>query len=206
MKTNSAGRKLIEEFEGFVDHAYRDVLGHDVFGHPVYDVWTIGYGHTDAAGLPKVYDGMVVTQAQADQILSADLAGVEADVERLVKVTLNDNQFSALVSFTYNLGAGNLLNSTLLRRLNAGDYDIGNEFGKWTRAQNIVLGGLVRRRAAERALWEAPVGLVQPAPEIAPTASPEAPVGIPEAPAQGAFLLLLKALGSIFLTLFGNKK
>lgn len=150
MKTNAAGLALIKEFEGFVPTWYRDPVG----------VWTIGYGHTDSAGSPKyaTSKNMKLTEAEASAILQRDLERYEADVARLVKVPLNENQHGGLVSFTYNLGAGNLGSSTLLRKLNAGDYaGAAAEFPRWNKAGGKVLAGLTRRRAAEQALFVRPV-------------------------------------------------
>ena len=154
MKTNTAALALIEEFEGFSPVWYPDVV------HGL-KVATIGFGHPDAAGHPKYeHDkNLTITKADGRLILARDLARYEADVTRLVKVPLNENQFGALVSFTYNLGAGNLASSTLLRKLNAGDYTgAAGEFPKWVKAGGKTLNGLVRRRAAEQALFERPVG------------------------------------------------
>ena len=160
MKTNAAGLALIQDFEGFVPRWYKDPVG----------IWTIGFGHTDAAGSPKhaTSPNLSLTEGEAASILERDLLKYEADVERLVKVPLNDNQFSALVSFTYNLGAGNLGSSTLLRKLNAGDYDgAANEFPRWNKAGGKVLKGLSRRRAAEMDLFTKPSGR-RPAPKPVP--------------------------------------
>jgi lysozyme len=107
MKTNRAGIDLIKHFEGLRLNAYQDVA----------DIWTIGYGHTG----PKVKPGLTITEAQADQLLSDDLCRFESGVTDAVKVPLNANEFSALVSFGYNLGLGSLRRSTLLRLLNEGD-------------------------------------------------------------------------------------
>lgn len=149
MHINNAGLALIKEFEGFVDRWYRD---------PV-DIWTCCYGHTDAAGEPKysATKGKRFTEAEGEEILRRDLGQYEQAVLRAVKVPLNENQFSALTSFTYNLGPVNLGTSTLLRKLNAGDYEgAAAEFPKWNKAGGKALAGLTRRRAAERALFEAP--------------------------------------------------
>lgn len=144
MKTSPAGRKLIGQFEGLRLKAYQDSVG----------VWTIGYGHTSAAGSPIVFLGMEITEQEADRILSRDLEGAEKAVQAFVKVPLNQNQFDALVSFTFNLGPGNLAKSTLLRRLNSGDYNVGNEFLKWNKAGGKVLSGLTKRRELEKQLYE----------------------------------------------------
>src|SRR6185295_9414570 len=158
MRTSPTGRKLIESYEGLILQTYDDANDHIVMpGDPVKGVLTIGYGHTSAAGEPKVMAGMTITKELADQYLANDLIKVERDVERLVKVPLNQNQFDALVSFTFNLGAGNLARSSLLKKLNAGDYSgAADEFLKWTGAKQIGSGpipGLVRRREAERKLF-----------------------------------------------------
>lgn len=146
-KTNAEGLRLIKQWEGKHLRAYQGAA--DRTG-----LLTIGYGHTSAAGAPVVTEGMVITDAEAEQILIRDLAKVEADVERLVKVPLNDNQFAVLVSFTFNLGAGALAGSTLLRKLNAGDYDaIPAELMKWVNSAGKRRQGLVNRRAAEAGLW-----------------------------------------------------
>ena len=146
MKANQSTIDLIAEFEGFRASWYRDPVG----------VLTIGYGHTDAAGHPKHADdpGLTLTKSDAQIILARDLVKYEIAVRSAVHVPLNENQFGALVSFTYNLGPGNLKSSTLLRKLNAGDYaGAADEFGKWINAGGKPLPGLVRRRAAERALF-----------------------------------------------------
>ncbi len=97
---------------------------------------------------------MVITEAQAEQMLTEDLVRFERIVERLVRVRVNQGQFDALVSFTYNVGEGNFTNSTLLRKLNAGDTaGAAEQFARWVHASGKVLPGLVKRRAAERAMF-----------------------------------------------------
>lgn len=146
-KINDTGLALIEQWEGLFLTAY-----HGAADRP--GLLTIGYGHTDAAGPPTVTAGMKITKKQADDILRSDLGGVEAQVEHLVKVPLTDNQFATLVSFTFNVGAANLKGSTLLRKLNAGDYDsVPTELMKWTKANGKQVQGLANRRAAEAGLW-----------------------------------------------------
>ncbi|MGD1824861.1 Phage-related lysozyme (muramidase), GH24 family [Chromobacterium violaceum] len=143
MKTNAAGISLIKQFEGVRLAAYQDMVG----------VWTIGYGHTG----PDVKAGMTITQQQADQLLAADLEKFETGVRKAVIVPLNANQFSALVSFSYNLGLGNLRSSTLLRLLNKGDYEgAAAQFPRWNRAGGQAVPGLTRRRKAEQALFLTP--------------------------------------------------
>ena len=122
MQTSERGRALIRQHEGLRLEAYQDPVG----------VWTIGFGHTSAAGPPAVYKGMRITAAGADEILRTDLRKFEGYVASAVKVPLNQNQFDALVSFTFNLGSENLRSSTLLKRLNAGDYfGAADQFAVW---------------------------------------------------------------------------
>lgn len=142
MKANAAGRALIKSFEGFRADAYLCPAG----------VWTIGYGHTG-----DVKPGQRVTEHQADAILEYDLDRFERGVADLVDVPLTANQFSALVSFAFNLGLDALERSTLLALLNAGDYQgASRQFARWRIAGGKVLPGLERRRAAERALFLTP--------------------------------------------------
>lgn len=142
---NKAGLELVKEFEGLRLEAYLDPVG----------VWTIGYGHTSMAGPPEVKKGMKLTSKEAEDLLLRDLKKYEDAVDRLVKVDLNDNQHAALSSFTYNLGEGNLKKSTLLKKLNDGDYSGASaEFPKWNKAGGKILKGLTRRREAERALFD----------------------------------------------------
>lgn len=143
MKISRKGLELIQEFEGFSATAYRDAVG----------IWTIGWGSLYIGGV-RVSPGMKVTKEQAEEQMLLDLSKFEDVVERLVSVPLTQNQFDALVSFTYNLGEGNLSRSTLLKKLNRGDYKgAANEFLKWNRAGGKVLNGLVRRRSRERELF-----------------------------------------------------
>jgi lysozyme len=138
-KTNKAGIELIKHFEGLHTEAYLCPA----------NVWTIGYGHTQG-----VRKGQVITEAEAEQFLIEDLSSAESSVERLIACALNENQFAALVSFTFNLGAGNLKTSTLRRKLNGGDYDaVPSELARWVKAGGKTLPGLVRRRAAEGELF-----------------------------------------------------
>ena len=144
---NEAGFRLIKEFEGLRQEAYLDPVG----------IWTIGYGHTAAAGPPKPGPGMTITAYEAGTILRQDLEMFEDAVERLVKVPVNDNEFAALTSFCFNFGPNKLASSTLLRKLNAGDRKgAAKEFDKWVHAGGKRLNGLVRRRAAEKALFLTP--------------------------------------------------
>lgn len=149
MQTNQEAKEIIKEREGLRLTAYQDTGG----------VWTIGYGTTAMAGVgitPK--RGMKITQAEAERYLDLYLKKVEAQVFALVNVPLNVNQFSALVSFVYNLGPTQVRGSTLLRKLNAGDYKgASNEFGRWVYDNGVKLEGLVTRRRMEKALFDKPL-------------------------------------------------
>ena len=144
MQTSEKGIALIKEFEGCKLTAYQDSVG----------VWTIGYGWTQPVDGRPIRAGMTIKQETAERLLKTGLVSYESDVSRLVKVGLTQGQFDALVSFTYNLGARSLSTSTLLRKLNAGDYaGAADEFLRWNKAGGKVLNGLTRRREAERALF-----------------------------------------------------
>jgi lysozyme len=138
-KTSDTMRHMIEEWEGLVLDAAPDVVG----------VPTVGYGHTGT----DVYNGMRITQAQADQLLSQDLGHFETKVSEMA-TNLNQQRFDALVSFSFNLGEGNLAKSTLLKLNNAGDFAAAAaEFGKWNHAGGRVFAGLTRRRAGEAQMY-----------------------------------------------------
>lgn len=138
-QTNASGVSLIKSFEGLRLRAYQDAVG----------VWTIGYGTTRG-----VKPGQEISEAQAEALLKTDLNRFERAVNESVRIPINDNQFAALVSFTYNVGSGALKSSTLLRKLNRRDvYGASNEFLRWNRAGGRVLAGLTRRRKAERAMF-----------------------------------------------------
>ncbi|HFS8154038.1 TPA: lysozyme [Enterobacter roggenkampii] len=144
MQTSDKGIALLKEFEGCKLTAYQDSVG----------VWTIGYGWTQPVDGKPIRAGMTINQETAERLLKTGLVSYESDVSRLVKVGLTQGQFDALVSFTYNLGARSLSTSTLLRKINAGDYaGAADEFLRWNKAGGKVLNGLTRRREAERALF-----------------------------------------------------
>ena len=144
MQTSDKGIALIKQFEGCKLTAYQDSVG----------VWTIGYGWTQPVDGKPIRSGMAIKQETAERLLKTGLVSYESDVSRLVKVGMTQGQFDALVSFTYNLGARSLSTSTLLRKLNAGDYaGAAGEFLRWNKAGGKVLNGLTRRREAERALF-----------------------------------------------------
>jgi lysozyme len=136
---NAAGLALVRAYEGLRLEAYQDSGG----------VWTIGYGRTHG-----VKAGDHISAERAEHMLKADLMAAEASVSRLVNVRLTDNQFSALVSFVFNVGEGQFAACTLLRKLNEGGYGLVPACLKsWIFDNGRVQPGLVKRRAAEAALW-----------------------------------------------------
>lgn len=145
MKASQKCIELIKRFEGFSAKPYLCPAG----------VPTIGYGSTrDTDGKAITMQHPPITEAQAKALLMATLTTYENAVNRYVKVQLNQNQFDALVDFAYNAGAKNLLTSTLLKKLNAGDYTgASKEFSKWVYGGGKKLNGLVKRREAERQLF-----------------------------------------------------
>ena len=140
MKLDKVGKDFIKNFEGLRLTPYL-CTG---------NVPTIGWGTTKGITL----NHPPITREQADQWFDRDIKVFEDAVLRLVKVKLNQNQFNALVSFTYNVGVGAFTNSTLLRLLNASDYKgAADQLPRWNRSGGKVTNGLVRRRAAERAMF-----------------------------------------------------
>jgi len=141
MHLSEKGLDLSKTSEGFCDHIYRDVAGFR----------TIGYGH-----LVKPTESFSggIAEPRAAAILAADVQQAEEAVSRLVKVALTQGEFDALVDFCFNLGAGRLAGSTLLRELNAGHHDTAAEqLLSWDRAAGVVNSGLKARREAELKLW-----------------------------------------------------
>jgi lysozyme len=154
MNISTNGIKLIEKLEGCILHEYKDDAG----------VPTIGVGHTGG-----VQPNQTITQAQADAFLKADLKKFVDRVNKFVKVPVNQNQFDALVIFDFNTGG--LGTSTLLKKLNAGDYKgAAAEFDAWVKitdpetGKKVVSQGLINRRNAEQALFNTPVPVVKPKP------------------------------------------
>ena len=146
MRLGSKGLELIKSFEGFYSKPYLDPIG----------IPTIGYGATYYPNKKKVtMKDKPLTEKEASDLLKEMMVTYENDVKRLVKRELNQNQFDALVSFTYNLGSANLGKSTLLKKINANPCDetIKDEFLKWNKAGGKVLNGLTRRRNAEAELY-----------------------------------------------------
>jgi GH24 family phage-related lysozyme (muramidase) len=144
MNLNQRGIDLIRQCEGCKLEVYKDVAG----------LPTIGIGHLIKPG--EKFDKL--TQEQAEELLRRDLAPVVKDLKELIKVQLNDNQFSALVSLAYNIGVGAFKESTLLRKLNAGNIEGAEvEFLRWNRAAGRVVDGLTTRRLLEQMLFTLPV-------------------------------------------------
>ena len=139
MNTSAEGIALIKKFEGCELKAYQCSAG----------VWTIGYGHTK-----DVEEGDTISKDQAEEMLVEELHEYENYVNEYVNVALSQNQFDALVSWVYNLGPANLKASTLLKVLNAGEYDeVPAQIKRWNKAGGQVLDGLIRRREAESLLF-----------------------------------------------------
>jgi len=140
METSQEGLSLIKKFEGCELESYKCAAG----------VWTIGYGSTNG-----VKEGMKISPERADMLLLEDVEVFEETINKLVEVPLEQNQFDALVSWTFNLGSTNLKNSTLLKVLNDKDYDgVPAQIKRWNKAGGKVLQGLIRRREAEALLFE----------------------------------------------------
>ena len=139
METSQNGIDLIKHFEGCRLEPYLCSA----------NVLTIGYGHTK-----DVVENMSITQDTAEVLLKQDLKEFEDHVSRLVEVHLNQNQFDALVSWTFNLGAGNLKTSTMLKVLNQRKYDeVPEQMQRWNKSAGVVNKGLVKRRGAEALLF-----------------------------------------------------
>lgn len=139
MKTNQAGIDLIKSFEALRLTAYKDGGG----------VWTIGWGHTETA-----HKGMTILKAEAEELFRQDLRNVEEAVDRLVETDVNANEYAALVSLVFNIGAKAFAGSALLRKLNIGNTEgAASEFRRWNKDNGKVVAGLVRRRTAEEALF-----------------------------------------------------
>jgi len=140
MNISKEGIALIKKFEGCELEAYKCAAG----------VWTIGYGHTK-----DVKEGEVITKEEAESMLVHELQEYCNDVDIAVKVDLKQNEFDALVSWTYNLGPTNLNSSTMLRVLNEGKHDdVPTQIKRWNKAGGEVLKGLIRRRNAEALMFE----------------------------------------------------
>ena len=147
MKVTQEGLAIIKHFEGYSSTVYADPIG----------IPTIGFGSIwDKDGDRLTMDHGPITEVEAEFLLVRELKHVESAIAKLIGVELTENQFSAIGSLTYNIGSGRLKSSTLRAKLNRGDYSGASaEFPKWRRAGGRILKGLVRRRKAERELFEA---------------------------------------------------
>lgn len=145
MNLNEAGKSLIKSFEGCRLKSYQCSAGH----------WTIGFGNTFYPDGTKVKPGDKITQERANELFEIIAKDFADKVAPLVKSQVNENQFAALTSFAYNAGIGNLMKSTLLKKVNANPSDetIRAEFMKWDKAGGKKLAGLTRRRKAEADLY-----------------------------------------------------
>lgn len=141
MNISQKGLDLIKSFEGFSSTPYKDSGGK----------LSVGYGHLVR---PSENFDNGLTEEQAQDLLAKDISYAESAVTQAVSVDLTQNEFDALISFTYNLGGKTLLNSTLLKKLNNGDFsEAALEFLRWTHVNGVVIDGLVRRRLAEKELF-----------------------------------------------------
>ena len=181
MKVNKAALDLIKEFEGFRSKAYRDAVG----------VWTIGYGTTAMAGVgiePKA--GMSITEAEAEYYLQKGVDKFAAQIEKHIAAPINENEFGAFVSLAYNIGPGAFSKSSSLRHFNEGNKArAAQNILLWNKAGGKVLKGLVRRREAEKRLFETPVT--------------KADKPIATSPVSGG---IIAALIAAVLAIFGRKK
>ncbi|MBE8597904.1 lysozyme [Xenorhabdus sp. BG5] len=142
MEISNKGFECIKQYEGLKLKSYPDPA---TGGMP----WTIGCGHTK--GVKK---GDVITEQQAEAFLHDDLQTIYTTLRQSVKVSLNQRQFDALCSFIFNCGSGNFSGSTLLKKLNQGDYTgAAAEFSRWNKAADKVMHGLDNRRASERQMF-----------------------------------------------------
>lgn len=142
MKTSGKGREFIKGFEQLRLKAYPDP---GTGGEP----WTIGWGHTKG-----VMQGDRITQEQAEQFFSDDLAVFEMTVNSAIKRPMTQNQFDAMVSLAFNIGGPNFAQSTLVKKFNIGDVQgAADQFPRWKYANGNEMLGLIKRRAAEREMF-----------------------------------------------------
>lgn len=164
METSAAGLKALMLREGFKTKAYKDVKG----------IWTIGVGHTSAAGPPTVTAGLVLTEAQVSELFAKDIKQYEKTVNDAVKVPLTQNQFDACVSICYNIGQKGFAGSTIVKRLNAGDvHGAADAIMMWNKPTAIL-----SRRHSEQVQFLTEDS--QPVPAL-----PRIPVDHSESPVEG---------------------
>ena len=130
MKTSQDGLKQLADREGMRTKAYRDTRG----------IWTIGIGHTSAAGPPDVHEGLELSEQEVLDLFARDIKQYEDAVNRAIKIPLKQNQFDALVSICYNIGVGGFTKSSMVRDINAGaDGDtIDADIMKWNQPEEII--------------------------------------------------------------------
>lgn len=139
-------KQLIKQFEGLKLKTYKDVAGK----------LTIGYGHYNATP-PSCVDCMVITEQQAESMLDNDLEHILSQIQGHISVDLTDNQLAALISFAFNEGPHALISSTLLKKVNSGDFDqAAFQFLNWDFAGGVEVKGLLNRRTAEQRLFLTP--------------------------------------------------
>lgn len=186
--------KLIKKFEGFRSKAYRDPIG----------IWTIGYGTIRYSNGKPVQRGDVISESEASKYIVSWLhKNAIPVVNREVKVTLNDNQYNALLSFVYNVGPGNFKRSTLLKKINFNDmFGAAKEFNKWVYAGGKKFKGLERRRKEERALFEKSVQEIIHPNDPIETKPGDIDIKVPEVP--NWFKQLIDFLVKIFVKQDGN--
>lgn len=162
MELTPEGLELIKDYEGLRTKAYKCPAG----------VWTIGYGHTSAAGAPEVKAGMEINKIEAENLLMRDLRSYEKAVKDAVKVDLSPSQYSALVSFCFNVGPAAFRKSSVLTAVNQKRFDlVPSRLALWNKGNGKVLPGLVKRRSAEGDLFMRPVigPDVEPSTKVTPT-------------------------------------
>jgi|TARA_R100001086_G_scaffold90209_3_gene44418 lysozyme len=144
MRINEAGLEILKSFEGWRPNVYHCGAR-----------WTIGWGSTyDLNGDRITPNHPDIDEVEGEALLRQEIRHVERTITRVVKAPLNENQFSALCSFTYNVGSGNFFRSTMRQKISRLDYEgAADEFPKWRRSVGKILPGLVRRRISERALF-----------------------------------------------------
>lgn len=158
MSVNGATINLIKEFEGFSAEAYLDPVG----------ICTIGYGTTERAGVGIVpVLGMAITKEEAEWYLEQVVKKFASQIAQHITQPINENEFGAYVSLAYNIGPNAFAKSSSLRHFNAGNKEkAAANILLWNKAGGKVLKGLVRRRAAEKVLFETVVSDVPPAPKV----------------------------------------
>ncbi len=186
MENDDGALEIIRRFEGLRLDAYRDAGG----------VWTIGYGHTDAAAPPRVTQGMHISAEEADRILAADVRRVRSAIDTLITRPLTPGQRAALTSFAYNVGVENFRRSSVLTAVNAGEFDkVPHRLALWVKAKGRTVPGLIRRRAEEGALFAK--DSQPPAPD-APGRPVEPRPGKPLTRSTTGLAAMLSALAGIF--------